>query len=86
LIRGQNSGNAISYALLDGKKHSSFLSSFDQSGLKSSDNLLIPYRPRRGKFAIYKDKVTLEGAEIFVGSVLNGDVQLSGTKQKPVLK
>ncbi|TVU47400.1 hypothetical protein EJB05_07000 [Eragrostis curvula] len=85
LIRGQNSGNAISYALLDGNRQSSFLSSFDKSGFKSSDKLLIAYKPRRGRFAVYKDEVTLEEAEIFVGSVLNGDVQLSATKQKPVL-
>ncbi|GJN08175.1 hypothetical protein PR202_ga26068 [Eleusine coracana subsp. coracana] len=88
LIRGPNynTGNAISYSLLDGKKQSSFLSSFGESGFKSSDKLLIAYKPRRGRFAIYKDEVTLEEAEIFVGSVLNGDVQLTGTKQKPVLR
>ncbi|GJN31157.1 hypothetical protein PR202_gb19520 [Eleusine coracana subsp. coracana] len=88
LIRGPNynTGNAISYSLLDGNKQSSFLSSFGESGFKSSDKLLIAYKPRRGRFAIYKDEVTLEEAENFVGSVLNGDVQLSGTKQKPVLR
>lgn len=88
LIRGQNynSRNAVSYALLDKDKQSGFLSSFDKSGYRSSDKLLIAYKPRRGKFAVYDGEVTLEEAERFVGSVLNGDVQLSPTKQKPVLR
>ncbi|KAL6901899.1 hypothetical protein ACP4OV_004775 [Aristida adscensionis] len=87
LIRGQNynSGNAVAYALLDGNNQSAFLSAFDKSGLKSSDKLLIAYKPRRGRFAVYNDEITLEEAERFVGSVLNGDVQLSGTRHKPVL-
>ncbi|XP_062210914.1 dnaJ protein ERDJ3A-like [Phragmites australis] len=87
LIRGQNynSGNTVSYVLLDRNKQSAFLSSFDKSGYKSSDKLLLAYKPRRGRFAVYNDEVTLEEAERFVGSVLNGDVQLSATKQKPVL-
>jgi hypothetical protein len=71
---------------LDKDKQSAFLSSFDKSRYKSSDRLLIAYKPRRGRFAVYDDKVTLEEAERFVGSVLNGDVQLSPTKQKPVLR
>ena len=84
LIRGQNynSRNAVSYALLDTDKQSAFMSSFDKSGYKSSDKLLIAYKPRRGRFAVYdEDEVTLEEAERFVGSVFNGDVQLSPTKQ-----
>jgi hypothetical protein len=72
--------------LLDKNKQSVFLSSFDKSGFKSSDKLLIAYKPRRGRFAVYKDEVTLEEAEGFVGSVLNGDVQFTPTKQKPVLR
>jgi len=88
LIRGQNynSGSALSYALLDKNKQSTFLSSFDKSGFKSSDKLLIAYKPRRGRYAVFNGEVTLEEAERFVGSVLNGDVQLSPTKQKPVLR
>lgn len=88
LIRGQNynSGTAIAYALLDGNKQSEFLSSFDKSGYKSSDKLLLAYRPRRGRFAVHNNEVTMEEAERFVASVLNGDVQLSATRQKPVLR
>ncbi|PWZ34377.1 putative glucuronosyltransferase [Zea mays] len=46
LIRGQNynSRNAVSYALLDKDKQSAFLSSFDKSGYRSSDKLLIAYK------------------------------------------
>ncbi|KAJ1297597.1 hypothetical protein BS78_01G388700 [Paspalum vaginatum] len=88
LIRGQNynSGNPVSYALLDKNKQSAFLSSFDKSGFRSSDKLLIAYKPRRGKFAVYDEEVTHEEAERFVGSVLNGDVQLSKVKQKAVVR
>ncbi|XP_047086482.1 dnaJ protein ERDJ3A-like [Lolium rigidum] len=88
LIRGQryNSGNAIAYALLDGNRQSAFLSSFDKSGYQSSDNLLLAYKPRRGKFAVHNGDLTMEEAERFVASVLNGDVHLSATRQKPVLR
>ncbi|WVZ56595.1 hypothetical protein U9M48_007097 [Paspalum notatum var. saurae] len=88
LIRGQNynSGNPVSYALLDKNKHSAFLSSFDKSGFRSSDKLIIAYKPRRGRFAVYDEEVTHEEAERFVGSVLNGDVQLSKVKQKVVVR
>ncbi|PWZ04798.1 DnaJ protein ERDJ3A [Zea mays] len=46
LIRGQNynSRNVVSYALLDKDKQSAFLSSFDKSGYRSSDKLLIAYK------------------------------------------
>uniref|UniRef100_A0ACD5XP26 Uncharacterized protein n=1 Tax=Avena sativa TaxID=4498 RepID=A0ACD5XP26_AVESA len=88
LIRGQrsNSGNAIAYALLDGNKQSAFLSSFDKSGYKSYDDLLLAYKPRRGRFAVHTGELTMEEAERFVASLLNGDVQLSATRQKPVLR
>ncbi|KQK22151.1 dnaJ protein ERDJ3A isoform X1 [Brachypodium distachyon] len=88
LIRGTsyNSGNPIAYALLDAGKQSAFLSSFDKSAYKSSDKLLLAYKPRRGRFAAYNGEVTVEEAERFVASVLNGDVQFSATRQKPVLR
>jgi hypothetical protein len=88
LIRGQNynSGNAVAYALLDGNKQSAFLSTFDKSAFKSSDKLLLAYKPRRGRYAVYDNEVTMEEAERFVVSVLNGDVQLSAAGRKPVLR
>ncbi|KAK1321976.1 hypothetical protein QJS10_CPA03g01186 [Acorus calamus] len=90
LTRRQNqvvgSGDSVSYALLDATKHSSFLSSFDKSGYKSSDRLLVAYKPQRRKFAVFTDEMTLEGIEGFISSVLNGDVQFSKVRQKPVLK
>lgn len=84
LIRGQryNSGNAITYALLDENKQSAFLSSFDES----SQKLLLAYKPRRGRFAVHTGEVTMEETERFVASVLNGDVQFSAIRQKPVLR
>uniref|UniRef100_A0A0E0CSI4 J domain-containing protein n=1 Tax=Oryza meridionalis TaxID=40149 RepID=A0A0E0CSI4_9ORYZ len=65
LIRGQNynSGNAVAYALLDGNKQSAFLSTFDKSAFKSSDKLLLAYKPRRGRYAVYDNEVTMEEAE-----------------------
>jgi hypothetical protein len=81
-----NSGNAITYDLLDGNRQSAFLSLFDKSGYQSSDNLLLAYKPRRGKFAAHNGELTMEEAEKFVASVLNGDVHLSATRQKLVLR
>ncbi|XP_072998252.1 dnaJ protein ERDJ3A [Typha latifolia] len=90
LVRQQhqdpNSGNSISYALLDASKQSAFLSSFERSGYKSSDKFLVAYKPRRGKFAAFTDEVTMEEAEKFVGSVLNGDIKFSNVRQKPIVR
>lgn len=72
--------------MLDAAKHSSFLSSFDKSGYKSYDKLLVAYKPRRGNFAAFTGEITMEKAEEFVGSVLNGDIQLSKIRRQPVLK
>uniref|UniRef100_I1PAB4 J domain-containing protein n=1 Tax=Oryza glaberrima TaxID=4538 RepID=I1PAB4_ORYGL len=70
LIRGQNynSGNAVAYALLDGNKQSAFLSTFDKSAFKSSDKLLLAYKPRRGRYAVYDNEVTMEEAESLAGT------------------
>lgn len=82
----RQSGNSVKYALLDANKQSAFLSSFDKSGYKSYDKLLVAYKPRRGKFTTLTQNLTMEEAEKFVGSVLNGDVQFSNVRQKPVLR
>ena len=79
------SGDSISYSLLDATKQSSFLYSFDKSGYKSSDKLLVAYKPRKGKFAVYADEITMEEVEKFVSAVLSGDVRFSNIRQKPVL-
>ncbi|GER55786.1 chaperone protein dnaJ [Striga asiatica] len=83
-----NSGprDSVAYALLDASKHQSFLNTFDKSGFKSSDMLLLAYKPKRGTYATSRDKITEETAERFISSVLNGDVQFSKTRQKPNLK
>ncbi|KAK3006380.1 hypothetical protein RJ639_016594 [Escallonia herrerae] len=90
LLRRQNaassSRDSVSYALLDATKQQSFLNSFDKSGFKSSDKLLVAYKPRKGKFAAFADVTTLEEVESFIGSILNGDVQFKKTRQKPSLK
>ncbi|KAJ6425241.1 hypothetical protein OIU84_025921 [Salix udensis] len=79
-------GDSISYTLLDVAKHPSFLNAFDKSGYKSSDKLLLAYKPRKQKFAAFKGEMTAEEVEKFISSVLNGDVQFTKTRQKPVLK
>lgn len=83
--RQKASGNSISYALLDAGEHPSFLKAFDVSGFKSSDKLLVAYKPRKGKFAMHTDKITEEAVERFIASVLNGDLKFSKTRQKPKL-
>ncbi|XVF76851.1 hypothetical protein PTKIN_Ptkin13bG0300200 [Pterospermum kingtungense] len=90
LSRRQNvasgSRDSVSYMLLDATKQPSFLSAFDKSGFKSSDTFLVAYKPRKGKFAAFTGDTTVEEVEKFISFVLNGDVQFSGTRQKPVLK
>lgn len=80
------SRNSITYALLDAAKQSSFLSAFDKSGFKSLDKFLVAYKPKRGKFAVFAGEMTPEEVERFIGSVLNGDVQFSKTRHKPLIK
>lgn len=91
LVRRQNqavggSGESISYSLLDANKHSVFLQSFDKAGYKSMDKLLVAYKPRKGKYAVYTGAITMEEVEKFVSSVLSGDVRFSNVRHKPVLR
>ncbi|KAL7169614.1 hypothetical protein ACSBR2_034618 [Camellia fascicularis] len=81
-----SSGDAIGFALLDASKHPSFLNSLDKSGFKSLDKLVVAYKPRKGKFAAFVGEVSTEEVEWFIGSVLNGDVKFSKSRQKPTLK
>lgn len=80
-----SSRDSISYALLDAAKHQSFLKAFDKTGYKSSDKLLIAYKPRRGKYSVYRDEMTIEEVENFVASVLSGDIPFRETSGKAVL-
>ncbi|CAL9220103.1 unnamed protein product [Arabidopsis halleri] len=80
------SQDTVSYSLLDATKQSAFLSSLDKSEFKTSDKLLIAYKPRRGKFATFKGDMTMEEVEKFVAAVLNGDIQFTKTRQKPQIK
>lgn len=90
LSRRQNlassSRDSVSYVLLDAAKQQSFLTALDKSGFKSVDQLLVAYKPRKGKFASLTSSLTTEEAEKFIGSVLNGDVQFTKTRQRPTIK
>ncbi|XP_073145162.1 dnaJ protein ERDJ3A [Henckelia pumila] len=77
---------SISYSLLDATKHQSFLNAFEKSGFKSSQNVLVAYKPKRGTFATFQGDITEEAVENFIISILNADVQFTKTKQKPTLK
>ncbi|XP_061366414.1 dnaJ protein ERDJ3A [Gastrolobium bilobum] len=84
--QGASSRDSISYALLDAAKQQSFLNKFDKTGYKSSDKLLIAYKPRRGKYTAYMGEMTVEEVENFISSVLSGDIPFRETHKKPVLK
>ncbi|KAK8574180.1 hypothetical protein V6N13_097170 [Hibiscus sabdariffa] len=90
LSRRQNaasgSRDSVCYILLDAAKQHSFLGAFNKSGFKSIDNVLVAYKPRKGKFAAFTSDMSIEEVEKFVSAVLNGDVQFTKTRQKPVLK
>ncbi|XP_010033313.2 dnaJ protein ERDJ3A [Eucalyptus grandis] len=85
--RSSSSGNrdSISYALLDASKQPAFLNAFDKSGYKSNDKVLVAYKHRKGKFAIYAKELNTEQVEQFISSVLNGDVTFTKTRQPPKL-
>lgn len=81
------SKDSISYALLNAAKQKSFLTAFDRSGFKGTeDKILVAYKPRKDKFATYWGEITVEKAEDFIGSVLNGDLHFTKTLKKPILK
>ena len=71
---------------MDAAKQQTFLNAFDKTGFRSSDKLLIAYKPRRGKFAVFQGDMTIEEAENFIGSVLSGDIPFRETREKPELK
>lgn len=81
-----DSGQSISFSLLDANKQQEFLNSLDRSGFKSKDSFLISYKPRRKKFAALTSELSIDEVERFISGVLSGDVQFSKTKKKPVLK
>ncbi|KAH1039962.1 hypothetical protein J1N35_041705 [Gossypium stocksii] len=80
------SRDSVSYIVLDATKRPFFLCAFDKSGYISSDNILVAFKPRKGKFAAFSGDMTVEEVEKFISSVLNGDIQFTKTRQKPVLK
>ncbi|MED6133250.1 hypothetical protein PIB30_026709 [Stylosanthes scabra] len=84
--QGASSRDSISYSLLDAAKQESFLKAFNKTDIKSSDKLLIAYKPRRGKYAVFMGDMTMEEVETFISSVLSGDIPFRETQNKPVLK
>jgi hypothetical protein len=80
------SRDSVSYTLLDATKQPAFLNAFDKAGFKSSDKLLVAYKPRKSKFAAFVGEMTAEEVERFISSVLNGDIQFKETRQKPMVK
>ncbi|XP_076939931.1 dnaJ protein ERDJ3A-like [Bidens hawaiensis] len=82
----RNPRDSVSYGLLDASSQTSYLYAFDKSGFKSSERLLIAYKPRKSKFSAFTGDVTCDEVEKFIGSVVNGDVQFSRTRQKPTFK
>ncbi|PHT38239.1 DnaJ protein ERDJ3A [Capsicum baccatum] len=80
------SRDSVSYALLDAARQQSILNAFDKSGYKSSEKVLLAYKPRKGKFAVFEGEVTAEDVEGFISSVLSGDVQFSNTRHNPIAK
>lgn len=87
LLRRQNqAGDSVSYSLLDATKQPSFLNSFDKSGYKSLNNLLVAYKPRKEKFAVFTSEPTMEAVERFISAVASGDIPFKKIQQKPVLR
>ncbi|KAL2330714.1 hypothetical protein Fmac_018295 [Flemingia macrophylla] len=80
-----SSRDSISYALLDAAKQESFLNAFDKKGYKSTNQLLIAYKPRRGKYSVFMDEMSIEEIESFISSVLSGDIPFRETRRKPVM-
>ncbi|KAG0453532.1 hypothetical protein HPP92_024836 [Vanilla planifolia] len=78
---GDATGDSVSYSLLDANKQPQVLSSFDMSAFKHLDKLIVAYKPRKGKFAAFTGDTSIEEAEKFVSSVLNGDVGFSKIRQ-----
>ncbi|RWR81337.1 dnaJ protein ERDJ3A [Cinnamomum micranthum f. kanehirae] len=81
-----NSRDAVSYSMLDASKRTTFLDAFDRSGFKYLDKLVVAYKPRKGTFVVFKDELTFEGIEGFIGSVLSGDIQFKKVRQNPIIK
>lgn len=81
-----SSRDSISYALLDAAKQKSFLNAFDKAGYKSSNKLLIAYKPKRRKYSVYTGEMTIEEIESFISSVLSGDIPFRETRGKPELE
>lgn len=77
--------SALSYSLVDASKNSSFLQAFGNPTFSKSDAVIIAFKPKRKRFAVFKESTSMEGVESFVTGALGGDVQFTACKKDPVL-
>ncbi|KAF6170391.1 hypothetical protein GIB67_014321 [Kingdonia uniflora] len=80
-----SSADSVSFTLLDANKQRTFLNSFDKSGFKSKDTLLVAYKPKKRKYVAFTNEVTMEEVQRFISSILSGDIQFQKIRQNPVL-
>lgn len=85
LVRKAHGSQPVSYSLVDGAKRATFLKAFSAIDLSSIDTVVVAYKPRKGRSAVYKGPLTLEGVEDFVTRVLVGDLAFEPVYQAPVL-
>lgn len=85
LVRKIHGSQPVSYSLVDRAKRKIFLKAFTRDDLSGSDTLLVAYKPRKGRSALYSGPLTLEGAEEFVSKALGGDLTFEPVYQKPTL-
>lgn len=85
LVRKAHGSQPVSYSLVDGAKRATFMKAFSSIDLSSIDTLLVAYKPRRGRSALYRGPLTLEGIEDFVTRALVGDLTFEPVYQTPTL-
>ena len=59
------------------------MKAFSSVDLSSIDTVMVAYKPRRGRSALYKGPFTLEGVEDFVTKALIGDLTFEPVYQTP---
>lgn len=75
----------MSYSLVDAAKRETFMKSFSAIDLSSIDTVLVAYKPRKGRSALYRGPLTFEGVEDFVTKALVGDLTFEPIYQAPTL-
>lgn len=83
--KSHGKGQPVSYSLVDAAKRKTFMKAFSAVDLSSIDTVLVAYKPRRGRSALYRGPLTLEGVEDFVTKALVGDVTFEPVYETPTL-